>query len=45
MDDALSPLEFCLANEDGICEFDAFVEVRLILGMMGLISRNATLEG
>ena len=26
MDDALSPVVFCLANEDGICEFDAFVE-------------------
>ena len=26
VDDALQPLEFCGANEDGICQLDAFVE-------------------
>ena len=26
MDDVLSPLGFSLANKDGICDFDAFVE-------------------
>ena len=26
VDDALQPLEFCGANEDGICHLDAFVE-------------------
>ena len=26
VDDAIQPLEFCGANEDGICQLDAFVE-------------------
>lgn len=26
VDDALQPLEFCGANEDGICQLDAFVK-------------------